>query len=139
MSSQPPAIRLASSQGAQLRDLGRLDLLMLGNGQRLFPAKVVKQICAGGDRSMFGGFRTIRRPVICVQDPQASGLVSVTSGVYGSLGIAADSGNLSAKPMRPSETWRTAALPPCSSAIARTIAKPSPLPPASLWRDGSGR
>ena len=48
---------------AGLRDLGRLGLLMLNggeiNGKRLFPAEVVKQILAGGDRSKFGGFPTL--------------------------------------------------------------------------------
>ena len=48
---------------AGLRDLGRLGQLMLNegrlNGQRLFPAKVVEKIRAGGDRSKFGeGFPT---------------------------------------------------------------------------------
>ena len=48
---------------ASLRDLGRLGLLMLNggeiNGKRLFPAKVVEKIQAGGDRSKFAGFPTI--------------------------------------------------------------------------------
>lgn len=48
---------------AGLRDLGRLGLLMLNegviNGERLFPAEVVKKIRAGGDRSKFAGFPTI--------------------------------------------------------------------------------
>jgi len=48
---------------AGMRDLGRLGLLMLNggeiNGKRLFPAEVVKQIRAGGDRSKFSGFPTI--------------------------------------------------------------------------------
>ncbi len=48
---------------AGLRDLGRLGLLMLNegviNGDRLFPAKVVQNIKAGGDPSKFGGFPTI--------------------------------------------------------------------------------
>ncbi len=48
---------------AGLRDLGRLGLLMLDegeiNGQRLFPAKVVEKIRAGGDPSKFVGFATI--------------------------------------------------------------------------------
>lgn len=48
---------------AGLRDLGRLGQLMLNegemNGERLFPAKVVENIRAGGDRSKFGdGFPT---------------------------------------------------------------------------------
>jgi len=48
---------------AGLRDLGRLGQLMLNegrvNGQRLFPAKVVEKIRAGGHRSKFGeGFPT---------------------------------------------------------------------------------
>ena len=48
---------------AGLRDLGRLGQLMLNegelNGERLFPAAVVKNIRAGGDRSKFGnGFPT---------------------------------------------------------------------------------
>ncbi|MEO1397383.1 MAG: serine hydrolase [Pseudomonadota bacterium] len=48
---------------AGLRDLGRLGQLMLNegeiNGERLFPAEVVKKIRAGGDRSKFGdGFPT---------------------------------------------------------------------------------
>ena len=50
---------------AGLRDLGRIGQLMLNggelNGVRLFPAKVVANICAGGDRAAFGkaGYRTI--------------------------------------------------------------------------------
>ena len=48
---------------AGLRDLGRLGQLMLNGGvlndQRLFPAKVVESISAGGDRSKFTGFPTI--------------------------------------------------------------------------------
>ena len=49
---------------AGLRDLGRLGLLMLNsgviNGQRLFPAEVVENIRAGGDRAKFGdGFPTL--------------------------------------------------------------------------------
>jgi CubicO group peptidase (beta-lactamase class C family) len=48
---------------AGLRDLGRLGLLMLNggqiNGKRVFPAEVVAQIRAGGERSKFGGFPTI--------------------------------------------------------------------------------
>ena len=50
---------------AGLRDLGRIGQLMLNggelNGVRLFPAKVVDNICAGGDRAAFGkaGYRTI--------------------------------------------------------------------------------
>lgn len=49
---------------AGLRDLGRLGLLMLGegelNGERLFPAEVVRKIRAGGDRAKFGdGFPTL--------------------------------------------------------------------------------
>jgi CubicO group peptidase (beta-lactamase class C family) len=49
---------------AGLRDLGRLGQLMLNkgelNGERLFPAKVVANISAGGDRSKFGsGFPTV--------------------------------------------------------------------------------
>lgn len=48
---------------AGLRDLGRLGLLMLRGGEidgrRLFPAAVVEQIRAGGDRTRFGGFPTI--------------------------------------------------------------------------------
>ena len=48
---------------AGLRDLGRLGLLMLNegeiNGKRLFPAAVVKHIRAGGDQSKFKGFPTI--------------------------------------------------------------------------------
>ena len=48
---------------AGLRDLGRLGQLMLDggelNGERLFPAEVVANIAAGGDRSKFGdGFPT---------------------------------------------------------------------------------
>lgn len=48
---------------AGLRDLGRLGLLMLNqgevNGERLFPADVVQSIAAGGDRSKFDGFATL--------------------------------------------------------------------------------
>ncbi len=48
---------------AGLRDLGRLGLLMLNegviNGERLFPAGVVRKIRAGGDQSKFYGFPTI--------------------------------------------------------------------------------
>ena len=49
---------------AGLRDLGRLGQLMLNrgklNGERLFPAEVVANISAGGDRSKFGsGFPTV--------------------------------------------------------------------------------
>lgn len=48
---------------AGLRDLGRLGQLMLNrgaiNGERLFPAQIVENIRAGGDRSKFGGFPTI--------------------------------------------------------------------------------
>lgn len=48
---------------AGLRDLGRLGLLMLNegeiNGERLFPAEVVQTIAAGGDQSKFAGFPTI--------------------------------------------------------------------------------
>ena len=49
---------------AGLRDLGRLGLLMLNegeiNGERLFPAEVVRKIRAGGDREKFGdGFPTL--------------------------------------------------------------------------------
>ncbi len=49
---------------AGLRDLGRLGQLMLNegmiNGERLFPAEVVENIRAGGDRSKFGtGFPTL--------------------------------------------------------------------------------
>ncbi len=49
---------------AGLRDLGRLGLLMLNegeiNGVRLFPAAVVRKIRAGGDRDKFGdGFPTL--------------------------------------------------------------------------------
>lgn len=44
---------------AGLRDLGRIGLLMLNegviNGERLFPARVVRNIREGGDRSKFGG------------------------------------------------------------------------------------
>ncbi len=44
---------------AGLRDLGRIGLLMLNegviNGERLFPAEVVRNIREGGDRSKFGG------------------------------------------------------------------------------------
>ena len=48
---------------AGLRDLGRLGLLVLNegviNGERLFPAEVIRSIRAGGDRSKFVGFPTI--------------------------------------------------------------------------------
>jgi CubicO group peptidase (beta-lactamase class C family) len=48
---------------AGLRDLGRLGLLMLNEGEiggtRVFPAEVVQSIRAGGDPSKFGGFPTI--------------------------------------------------------------------------------
>jgi hypothetical protein len=49
---------------AGLRDLGRLGLLMLNegeiNGERLFPAEVVQNIRKGGDRDKFGdGFPTL--------------------------------------------------------------------------------
>ena len=48
---------------AGLRDLGRLGLLMLNqgeiNGERLFPAKVVETIRAGGDPEKFAGFPTL--------------------------------------------------------------------------------
>lgn len=48
---------------AGLRDLGRLGLLMLDegviNGERLFPAEVVRKIRAGGDPAKFEGFPTI--------------------------------------------------------------------------------
>jgi CubicO group peptidase (beta-lactamase class C family) len=48
---------------AGLRDLGRLGLLMLNEGEiggtRGFPAEVVQSIRAGGDPSKFGGFPTI--------------------------------------------------------------------------------
>ena len=48
---------------AGLRDLGRLGLLMLDegeiNGDRLFPAEVVRRIRKGGDPSKFAGFPTI--------------------------------------------------------------------------------
>ncbi len=49
---------------AGLRDLGRLGILMLNegeiNGERLFPAEVVRRIRAGGDRDKFGdGFPTL--------------------------------------------------------------------------------
>lgn len=49
---------------AGLRDLGRVGLLMLNggtiNGERLFPAEVVENIRAGGDRAKFGsGFPTL--------------------------------------------------------------------------------
>jgi CubicO group peptidase (beta-lactamase class C family) len=48
---------------AGLRDLGRLGLLMLNegeiNGERLFPAEVVQKIRAGGDPAKFVGFPTI--------------------------------------------------------------------------------
>ncbi|MFP1632879.1 serine hydrolase domain-containing protein [Zhengella sp. ZM62] len=48
---------------AGLRDLGRLGLLMLNegeiNGRRLFPAEVARTIAAGGDQSRFAGFPTI--------------------------------------------------------------------------------
>ncbi|MGM0583925.1 MAG: serine hydrolase domain-containing protein [Pseudomonadota bacterium] len=48
---------------AGLRDLGRLGLLMLNegeiNGARLFPAQVVRNIRAGGDPAKFAGFPTL--------------------------------------------------------------------------------
>jgi hypothetical protein len=48
---------------AGLRDLGRFGLLMLNegviNGERLFPAEVVRNIREGGDPSKFAGFPTI--------------------------------------------------------------------------------
>jgi CubicO group peptidase (beta-lactamase class C family) len=48
---------------AGLRDLGRIGLLMLNegviNGERLFPAQVVRNIRAGGDPARFGGFPTM--------------------------------------------------------------------------------
>jgi CubicO group peptidase (beta-lactamase class C family) len=48
---------------AGLRDLGRIGLLMLNegviNGERLFPAEVVKKIRSGGDPDKFAGFPTI--------------------------------------------------------------------------------
>lgn len=48
---------------AGLRDLGRLGLVMLNegviDGERLFPAEVVRNIRAGGDPSKFRGFPTI--------------------------------------------------------------------------------
>jgi CubicO group peptidase (beta-lactamase class C family) len=48
---------------AGLRDLGRLGLLMLNegviNGERLFPAEVVRNIREGGDPSKFAGFPTL--------------------------------------------------------------------------------
>ena len=48
---------------AGLRDLGRLGLMMLNegeiNGKRLFPAEVARTIAAGGDQSLFAGFPTI--------------------------------------------------------------------------------
>jgi hypothetical protein len=48
---------------AGLRDLKRLGLLMLNegeiNGRRLFPAEMVEKIAAGGDPSKFAGFPTI--------------------------------------------------------------------------------
>jgi CubicO group peptidase (beta-lactamase class C family) len=48
---------------AGLRDLGRLGSLMLNggqiNGERLFPAKVVKTISSGGDPSKFAGFPSL--------------------------------------------------------------------------------
>jgi hypothetical protein len=48
---------------AGLRDLGRLGLLMLNEGEifgaRLFPAEVVDKIRAGGDPAKFRGFPTI--------------------------------------------------------------------------------
>ena len=48
---------------AGLRDLGRLGLLMLNegaiNGERLFPADVVRSIRAGGDPTKFSGYPTI--------------------------------------------------------------------------------
>ncbi|MEM7669058.1 MAG: serine hydrolase [Pseudomonadota bacterium] len=50
---------------AGLRDLGRIGMLMLNggalDGQRLFPARVVATIAAGGDKAAFekGGFKTL--------------------------------------------------------------------------------
>jgi CubicO group peptidase (beta-lactamase class C family) len=48
---------------AGLRDLGRLGILMLNegeiNGEQLFPAEVAQKIRAGGDQSKFAGFATI--------------------------------------------------------------------------------
>jgi CubicO group peptidase (beta-lactamase class C family) len=48
---------------AGLRDLGRIGMLMLDegviNGERLFPAEVVRKIRAGGDPAKFEGFPTI--------------------------------------------------------------------------------
>ena len=50
---------------AGLRDLGRIGLLMLGegeiNGERLFPAEAVENIRRGGDRSAFAeaGYTTL--------------------------------------------------------------------------------
>ena len=48
---------------AGLRDLARLGMLMLNegeiNGERLFPAEVVQAIAAGGDQSKFHGFPTL--------------------------------------------------------------------------------
>lgn len=48
---------------AGLRDLGRIGLLMLNegaiDGERLFPAEVVRNIRAGGDRSKFSGYPTL--------------------------------------------------------------------------------
>lgn len=48
---------------AGLRDLGRVGLLMMNegviNGERLFPAEVVRNIRAGGDPEKFTGFPTI--------------------------------------------------------------------------------
>jgi CubicO group peptidase (beta-lactamase class C family) len=48
---------------AGLRDLGRLGMLMLNqgeiNGTRLFPAEVVRRIAAGGDPGKFAGFPTL--------------------------------------------------------------------------------
>ncbi|MGD9021846.1 MAG: serine hydrolase [Lysobacterales bacterium] len=50
---------------AGLRDLGRIGMLMLNegviNGQRLFPAEVVRKIRAGADPDKFSGFPTIPR------------------------------------------------------------------------------
>lgn len=48
---------------AGLRDLGRLGMLMLNqgeiNGARLFPSEVVRRIAAGGDPAKFAGFPTL--------------------------------------------------------------------------------
>ncbi|WP_235930312.1 serine hydrolase domain-containing protein [Sulfitobacter sediminilitoris] len=48
---------------AGLRDLGRLGLVMLNqgeiNGKKLFPAEVVQTIAAGGDPAKFSGFPTL--------------------------------------------------------------------------------